>query len=455
MSCPRADALMWFRDDLRLFDNAALSAAASHGLVVGLYILEGVHGGMRQLGRASQWWLHHSLWELAAGLAEHDIPLLILSGDPRTLVPEVTQQVGARFVAWGRRYQQAQRDVDAAIKTRLRAQGVQAHSYPGFLLTEPWEITTGQGTPFKVFTPFFAALSKALPEQPVPPPLAGSCGPGAAQEKSTEMLAELGLLPQDRGEPDWAAKFKERWTPGETGAIGRFERFLTTTGYATTRDFPGEPATSNLSPHLRFGEISIRHVWESATDATFRKELGWRDFAWHRLFHIPTLPEQPIRTQFRDFPWYWAPRDGVDKPSARDLTDWQRGCTGIELVDAGMRELWETGHMHNRVRMVAGSLLTKNLGIHWRHGEEWFWDTLVDADPASNAFNWQWVAGCGDDAAPYFRIFNPDTQAKKFDPDGRYRAQWLPSISCEPIVDLKDSRALALERYRAGSGGPD
>lgn len=250
--------------------------------------------------------------------------------------------------------------------------------------------------------------------------------------------------------------------PGERGAAERLSEFLDTSrwgsaGYAEDRDFPARPATSRLSPHLRFGEISVHRVWEEAasialsaedtTDAeVFRKELLWRDFAWHRLYHLPNMATENVKEKFNNFPWAW-PTD----PEVRDVVEaWETGNTGIPIVDAGMRELWETGYMHNRVRMIVGSLLTKKLGVHWQGGEQWMWDTLVDADPASNAFNWQWVAGCGDDASPYFRIFNPETQAKKFDPDGSYIRRWSdvgdPDYPA-PIVDLKESRAEALAAY--------
>ncbi|QTH59950.1 deoxyribodipyrimidine photo-lyase [Corynebacterium hindlerae] len=452
-----SDALHWFRDDLRLEDNPALSAATSHGTTVGLYVLETPGTGVRSLGGATKWWLHHSLRALATELAEHDIPLLVMAGDPRAVVPQVASQVGARFVSWTRRYHQPQRDIDATVKDNLRSAGLEAHSYPGFLLAEPWEVRTQQGAGYKVFTPYFAALDKFLAAQQWEgcELAVGKLGPGADVAATARMIDDLALLPTHpaRREPDWTRGLAERWTPGERGATERLEDFLAKPDYARNRDFPAIDATSNLSPHLRFGEISPRAAWQASSSETFRKELGWREFAWHRLYHVPTMTQDTIRPRFQNFPWYWMPRDGASHPAASDLTAWQRGETGIELADAGLRELIHTGYMHNRVRMVVGSLLTKNLGIHWRHGEEWFWDTLVDADPASNAFNWQWVAGCGDDAAPYFRIFNPDTQAKKFDPDGHYRDKWIPERHSPayppPIVDLKESRAMALEMYRA------
>lgn len=242
-------------------------------------------------------------------------------------------------------------------------------------------------------------------------------------------------------EPEWAASLAAHWTPGEAGARGRLAQ-LDLANCAEERDIPALNATSLLSPHLRFGEVSPREVWFAAAEepecAKFHSELLWRDFAWHRLYHLPNLATENVREKFDRFDWSW------DDPR---LKDWQAGTTGFPLIDAGMRELWATGYMHNRVRMVVGSFLTKNLGIHWRLGEEWFWDTLVDADAASNPFNWQWVAGCGDDAAPFFRIFNPETQAQRFDPKGRYVRRWAPTLSAPPIVDLKESRQTALDAY--------
>ncbi|QGU07414.1 Deoxyribodipyrimidine photo-lyase [Corynebacterium occultum] len=492
---PTPPALMWFRDDLRLRDNAALAAAAEQGPVIAVYILETQEREhVRPLGRATKWWLHHSLSHLIDDLAAHQIPLVILHGDPRTLIPELVAHTGAGTVTWHRRYHHPQREVDAEIKDTLRSTGITAQSFPGHLLAEPWTIETGQGGPYKVYTPFAKKLRTSV-QHPGPEPTQLH-GPGAHPALSTTDLAELGLLPThpSRQEPDWAKGLHQAWTPGEHGAQRRLDIFLETLtrrpgkkGYAEGRDFPGRAVTSRLSPHLRFGEISVHTVWEAVTNHTaetpdttvFQNELMWRDFAWHRLYHRPDLATVNVRPEFNTFPWAWDPtefahttaegRDGRRHPDIphpgpspqedttiqdfrADLSDWRSGTTGIPLVDAGMRELWETGHMHNRVRMVVASFLTKNLGIHWRHGEEWFWDTLVDADPASNPFNWQWAAGCGDDASPYFRIFNPLTQATRFDPRATYINTWIPEHGSPdypaPVVDLKESRAMALAAYQ-------
>lgn len=492
---------MWFRDDLRIAHNEALAAAATHGPVTAVYIAEDpTVTGVRPLGGAAKWWLHHSLSTLIERLAEHDIPLVIRSGDPRMLLPGIVAEVGAEYVSWSRRYLQPQRELDEAVKEALRAKGTQAHSFPGYLLAEPWTISTGQGGPYKVFTPFSKKLQRVVqdsldvdPTYPneVPESLRG---PGSDLDSSRADLAALALLPAHpaRSEPDWTGGLAEHWTPGEPGAWERLRAFRDSLaegapGYAEGRDIPGISATSRLSPHLRFGEISPRAVWQEVVSASvenrdliaFHSELMWRDFAWHRLYHRPDLATVNVRREFDGFDWSWDPeefttttaggRDGrrsvnwrgpaksrIDPTGSQDfrsdLSDWRSGTTGIPLVDAGMRELWRTGHMHNRVRMIVASFLTKNLGIHWRHGEEWFWDTLVDADPASNAFNWQWSAGCGDDASPYFRIFNPETQAKRFDPDGVYLAEWVPELGAAeypaPIVDLAESRAIALAAYQ-------
>ena len=445
--------------------------------------------GVRALGGAAKWWLHHSLLRLIDALDEQGIPLLILNGDPRELLPEIARRTGARTVSWTRRYHLPGREIDAEVKERLRSQGVEAHSFPGHLLAEPWTVATKQGTAYKVFTPFSRALRSIVDDGLDAGDLfleensSGVIGGGAEPQISRRALDALALLPThpSRGEPDWSGGLASTWEPGEDGAWRRLEAFIDTIdgsdgspGYDEGRDRPGLPATSGLSAHLRFGEISPQAVWariaeepDAGSDgAAFQRQLMWRDFAWHRLYHRPDLPTKNVRQEFNRFPWFWDPHEleqatrggrdgrrsaasGDGRDSYADLGDWRSGTTGFALVDAGMRELWQTGHMHNRVRMVVASLLTKNLGVHWRHGEEWFWETLVDADVASNAFNWQWVAGCGDDAAPYFRIFNPETQAKRFDPDGAYVNTWLPEADrvSHPIVDLRESREFALAAY--------
>ena len=427
-------SLMWFRDDLRLHDNQALSRAAEAAALgdaplVAVVLDEPAYPGTRPLGGATTWWRERSLYALASDLADHGVELIRAAGDAREEIPRLAAELGATTVTWTRRYHGPLREVDASVKETLTSQGTTATSLPGFTLVEPWEVTNGQGQPYKVFTPFSkAAASQVAGDEPEGVPEMGASASSAS------------AWPQPT-EPAWAASLAEHWTPGEAGARERLAQ-LNLANYAEERDIPALNATSLLSPHLRFGEVSPREVWFAAAEepeaAKFHSELLWRDFAWHRLYHLPNLATENVREKFDRFDWSW------DDPR---LKDWQAGTTGIPLVDAGMRELWATGYMHNRVRMVVGSFLTKNLGIHWRLGEEWFWDTLVDADAASNPFNWQWVAGCGDDAAPFFRIFNPETQAKRFDPDGEYVRRWAPALSAPPIVDLQESRQAALDAY--------
>lgn len=447
-------SVVWFRDDLRLDDNPALQAAVTRGApVVAVYILDEVSDGIRPHGGAARWWLHQSLRSLAAGLDSLGARLVLRRGPAEDVLRGLVGETDAEAVFWNRRYGQAERAVDTALKTRLRDDGLDVSSFAASLLHEPWTIATGQGTPYSVFTPFWRACQAA------PPPRAPIDAPDAVEGWTgvveSDRLDDWGLEPR---RPDWAGGLREAWEPGEASAHRLLEEFLADKleAYADERDLPAQDATSRLSPHLRWGEISphrVLHETElarrgagsrSAEGATrFLTELGWREFCSHVLFAAPDLATVNWRREFDAFPW--PPLD----PAALDA--WQRGVTGIPIVDAGMRELWRTGSMHNRVRMVVASFLTKNLLIDWRLGEQWFWDTLVDADAASNAFNWQWVAGSGADAAPYFRVFNPELQAKKFDPQGEYIRQNVPEWGSDaypqPIVDLADTRRAALAAY--------
>ncbi|MET0736520.1 MAG: deoxyribodipyrimidine photo-lyase [Microbacterium sp.] len=443
-------SIVWFRDDLRLADNPALRAALDRGEpVIGLYVLDEESPGIRALGGAARWWLHHSLSSLAARLRERGSTLLLRRGPAERVVAETVTDAAASAIFWNRRYGAPERDVDAALKTHLREAGVEVASFQGSLLFEPWTVTTGAGTHFSVFTPFWRAC-RALPapRPPLPEPRELR-GPRA--RLASDELDDWGLLPS---RPDWSGGLRDTWEPGEPAARHRLREFLADDldDYDRARDEPAAGATSLMSPRLRWGEVSPFTVWHEAVAAggggRFLSELGWREFAWHTLFHAPDLATVNLRREFDAFPW---PRL---KPT--HVKAWQTGRTGIPLVDAGMRELWRTGYMHNRVRMVTASFLVKNLLIDWRHGEQWFWDTLVDADTANNPFNWQWVAGSGADAAPYFRIFNPELQAKKFDPLGQYVDRWAPEYragssgtAAEPIVDLAGSRAAALDAYEA------
>lgn len=435
-----APGVVWFRDDLRITDNPALSAALSRGgPVVALFVLDEVSAGVRPLGGAARWWLHHSLHSLREQLADLDVQLVLLRGAAGSIVPQAVDRAGAAAVFWNRRYGPAEREVDAALKARLRSEGRTVQSFAASLLHEPWTVTTGGGRPYRVFTPFWrACLRRPVPRAPLPVPPRASA---SATVRESADLADWALLPAD---PDWSTGLAETWEPGEPAALQRLETFLREHAdvYDLTRDVPALDGTSMLSPRLRWGELSPHTVWRAALDAggagRFLTELGWREFAWHTAFHTPGLATRNLRPEFDRFPWPPLDEDA--------LRAWQRGRTGVPLVDAGMRELWHTGHMHNRVRMVVASFLVKNLLIDWRLGEQWFWDTLVDADAASNPFNWQWVAGSGADAAPYFRVFNPQLQATKFDPGGEYVARWAPE-AIAPIVDLATSRRAALDAY--------
>ncbi|WP_353829142.1 cryptochrome/photolyase family protein [Agromyces sp. SYSU T0242] len=447
-------SVVWFRDDLRVGDHPALHAAVERGEpIVAVYVLDEESPGIRPLGGAAKWWLHHSLAALADDLRERGVRLVLRRGPAHRAIRSVVDDAGAGAVFWNRRYGGAERELDAGLKSELGDDGLEVRSFGGSLLFEPWTIRTGSDTPFSVFTPFWkACLAADEPRHPLPAPreLDGYGGPDGRGGPAGDDLGDWELLPTH---PDWAAGLREAWEPGERAAHRRLRAFLDgdLARYSTGRDRLDRQATSRLSPHLRWGEISPHAIWHATRERApgtegarkFLSEVGWREFAYHVLFHFPDLATENWRSEFDAFPW---PRL---HPSA--LTAWERGRTGVPVVDAAMRELWRTGSMHNRARMITASFLTKNLLIDWRRGEQWFWDTLVDADAASNPFGWQWVAGSGADAAPYFRVFNPELQREKFDPDGEYVGRWLPDLDDddypEPIVDLKETRAAALAAY--------
>ncbi|MEV8215087.1 deoxyribodipyrimidine photo-lyase [Leifsonia sp. NPDC077715] len=458
MSEPREQdrpAVVWFRDDLRIADNPALHAAAESGRpVLCVFVWDDATPELRAPGAAGRWWLHHSLVSLGDALERLGARLTILRGPSEQTVTRLLRDTDAAGVFWNRRYGGVERRIDEAVKSTARDDGREATSFGANLLFEPWTIRTGQGTAFSVYTPFWrACLAAPAPRKPGPAPksLRGAALPGTVK---TTPLDDLGLLPTH---PDWAEGLREAWEPGEKAAHHQLEKFLADDlgAYREERDVPGVDATSRLSPRLRWGELSPHQIWHATEErrdrataqgaATFASELGWREFAYHTLFEHPDMATVNIHREYDSFPW---PRL---HPSA--LRAWQKGRTGMPLVDAGMRELWRTGVMHNRVRMVTASFLIKNLLIDWRHGEQWFWDTLVDADPANNPFNWQWVAGSGADAAPYFRVFNPELQREKFDTHGDYVRRWVPEWDTgdypEPIVDLKETRQAALAAYDA------
>lgn len=424
-------AIVWFRNDLRIRDNEALVAASQHSCVVPVFIRE-TGTQARVCGGARNWWLHHSLASLSRDLEELGAPLFLLSGDSPALIDKLVESTGASAVYWNRRYDPACLGSDATLKADLQDKGLIAESFAGQLLHEPTRLRTGSGTHYKVYSPFWRALEPDVENRP-PLDSPESLTPfGEISGLETETLDSWRLLPT---RPDWSGGLADTWTPGEAGARERLTDFIEDRmpGYSEGRDIPGISATSGLSPHLACGEITPAQIFEalkvSDTDAApadrtkFRKEIGWREFAWHLFANEPSLAEKNHNPKFDAFPW---------RTDSKSLSAWQKGLTGYPIVDAGMRQLWQTGWMHNRVRMVVASFLTKHLLIDWRMGEDWFWDTLVDADPASNAASWQWVAGSGADAAPYFRIFNPVLQGERFDPDGAYVRKFVPELADLP-----------------------
>jgi deoxyribodipyrimidine photo-lyase len=428
-------SILWFRRDLRLADNPALDAALARGTgVVCVYIHDDEDAGVWRQGGASRWWLAQSLAALGENLATRGNRLILRRGRAEDEIAKLIDDTGADTVMWNRRYEPWAVKRDERIKTALKARGIAAQSFNASLLAEPWSLKTQKGDPYRVFTPFRRALYAS--GDPARPTGAPAVIRAPRTFPNSDNLADWKLPPT---KPDWAGGLRESWIPGEAGAHRNLGGFMDGAmfGYRDGRDRPGIPGTSRLSAHLHFGEIGPRQIWHAVTARsiaetasprtqgveTFLSEIAWREFSHHLLYHFPTLPEAPLRPEFTEFPW----RNDINA-----LRAWQRGRTGYPIVDAGMRELWTTGWMHNRVRMIVASFLIKDLLLPWRAGEDWFWDTLVDADLANNAASWQWVAGCGADAAPYFRVFNPTLQGEKFDPDGRYVRRWVPEIAALP-----------------------
>lgn len=432
-------ALWWIRNDLRLRDNPALLAAIQHGgPVIPVFIHSPKEHGDWQPGAASRWWLHHSLLALRKSLVELGSRLVIRRSPSLAALRQLALETGATAVYWNRCYEPALAKRDARIDTSLIGDGLAVETFNASLLFEPGSIRTVAGSPYQVFTPFYHAC-RLLPPPPKPRVAPKRLTAPNRWPKSLDVPG-LELLPRF----DWAAGLRQVWRPGEDGARREFARFRKVAGkYAVSRDLPARAGTSRLSPHLHFGEISPREVWHGLDQPAYRRQLVWREFAWHLLHHFPHTATAPLREKYARFPWV---RD------AAALKAWQRGRTGYPLVDAGMRELWATGWMHNRVRMVVASFLVKHLLTSWREGAAWFWDTLVDADLANNTLGWQWAAGCGADAAPYFRIFNPALQAKKFDPKGEYIRRWVKDTQ-PPIVDHQRARKRALDALASLKGG--
>ena len=433
---PDRPALFWFRDDLRLADNPGLHAAVATGRpLVLVYVLDEASQGVRPLGAASKWWLDKSLAALAARIEAKAGQLILRRGAAQAEIAKLVAETNPASVFWNRRYGPA-RKVDERIKASLKADGRTVESFNASLLVEPFAITTQSGDGYKVFTPFWKALqaSYVLPGLVAEPSKLHSLDP-----VTSDALGGWTLHPS---KPDWSTGLAETWTPGEMAARKRLRDFLKdiVEGYAEGRDRPDHDQTSRLSPHLHFGEIGPAQIWRAASMAQesgtapardiqkFLSELAWRDFSHHLLYHDPQMGQLSWRRQFEDVSW----RTGTKA----ELTAWRTGHTGYPIVDAGMRQLWQTGFMHNRVRMIVASFLAKHLLVHWRKGEQWFWDTLVDADEANNANGWQWTAGTGADAAPYFRVFSPMLQGVKFDPDGDYVRQWVPELGKLPAKHI-------------------
>ena len=449
---PPAPVIAWFRNDLRLTNNRALSAAVETGApVIPLFILDDVTPGVWMPGGASRWWLHHSLTALSRDIASSGGKLILRQGTASDVLPRIVEETGSTAVYFSRQYEPHAVDLEQTLKTKFAAAGVAFKRYGGHLLREPEDVRTKTGDVYKVYTPFWRALSAGyVPLKPVPAP---SSLKAPAKSPKSDTLGSWKLLPT---KPDWSAGLAENWEPGEAGAQKRLQVFVETAlkTYAQDRNRPDLPGTSRLSPHMHFGEITPAACWASAVHAassqtgadrgleTFLKEIVWREFSNTLLFYWPDLPEAPFRKDFAHFPW---------SENEANLKAWQRGQTGYPIVDAGMRELWATGYVHNRVRMIVASFLIKHLLVPWQQGEAWFWDTLVDADLASNSASWQWVAGSGADAAPYFRIFNPVLQGEKFDPEGTYVRRWVPELNAMPATLIHGPwKATALELSAAG-----
>jgi deoxyribodipyrimidine photo-lyase len=471
-----ADAIFWFRFDLRLHDHPGLSSAIEQGRVVPLFIWSPEEEGTWPLGGASRWWLHHSLASLAETLARRGAPLVLRRGPALEVLRRLLEETGAKYVAWSRRYEPTAIARDTSVKQALQLAGVTAESFNGSLLNEPWSISTKAGGPCKVFTPYWrTCLRGPEPRAPLAAPRRIA---GASAAVDSLPLDDLELLPQI----DWAGGMRSMWKPGEQGAQAQLKRFVSRAldEYIDGRNRIDMEGSSQLSPYLRFGALSPQQVWHAVQAAApggptaresrdcYLSEIGWREFSYHLLYHFPHTTDAPLRESFAQFPWENDPQT---------LRRWQRGQTGVPVVDAALRHLWHSGWMPNRARMIVASYLTKNLLVPWQAGARWFWDTLVDADLASNTQGWQWTAGCGADAAPYFRIFNPVSQAEKFDPEGAYVRRWVPELARlparwlprpweapaetlaaagvrlgrdypHPLVDLGESRQRALSAYQ-------
>ena len=464
--------IFWFRQDLRIVDNPGLSKSLKSDKVLPIYILDDTNSNDFAMGAASRWWLHNSLRELNKNL---DNKLSLYKGDPSEILESLSSRFNIKGIFWNRCYEPWRIERDKKIKSKFIEKDIIVETFNSALLWEPWEILKSDNTPYKVFTPYYrkGCLMSEAPRKPLSAPNLNTL---FEDKENVLQLDDLNLLPRIK----WYKEMEKLWEPGEKGAHKKLESFLSDglLGYKEGRNFPSKKNVSQLSAHMHFGEISPNQVWHRAKLKKdlpriekdldhFLSELGWREFSYNLLFHFPELPRENLQKKFDNFPW-------IENEILFDK--WKKGLTGYPIVDAGMRELWQTGYMHNRVRMIVGSFLVKNLLLHWHKGEEWFWDCLIDADLASNSASWQWVAGSGADAAPYFRIFNPILQGKRFDPDGSYIKKFIPELEQlpskylfspweapievlseanielgsdypEPIVDLIKSRDRALEAF--------
>ncbi|MDC0897391.1 deoxyribodipyrimidine photo-lyase [Desulfobacterota bacterium] len=464
--------IFWFRQDLRIVDNPGLSKSLKSDKVLPIYILDDINSNDFAMGAASRWWLHNSLRELNKNL---DNKLSLYKGDPLEILESLSSRFNIKGIFWNRCYEPWRIERDKKIKSKFIEKDIIVETFNSALLWEPWEILKSDNTPYKVFTPYYrkGCLMSEAPRKPLSAPNLNTL---FEDKENILQLDDLNLLPRIK----WYKEMEKLWEPGEKGAHKKLESFLSDglLGYKEGRNFPSKKNVSQLSAHMHFGEISPNQVWHRAKLKKdlpgiekdldhFLSELGWREFSYNLLFHFPELPRENLQKKFDNFPW-------IENEILFDK--WKKGLTGYPIVDAGMRELWQTGYMHNRVRMIVGSFLVKNLLLHWHKGEKWFWDCLIDADLASNSASWQWVAGSGADAAPYFRIFNPILQGKRFDPDGSYIKKFIPELEQlpskylfspweapievlseanielgsdypEPIVDLIKSRDRALEAF--------
>ena len=422
-----APSIVWLRRDLRLGDQAALLAACAAGPVIPVYVLDDETARHRRMGGASRWWLHHSLASLDAALRQRGSRLILRRGKSDEVLAALAGETGAQALHALHHYEPWWRNAERAVAARLAL-----HLHHGNYLAPPGSVLTGSGTPFKIYTPFWRALNERMP--PAPPLPAPERIPAPANWPDSDRLDDWALLPTA---PDWAAGFRAEWTPGEEGALARLDAFVARAArYQQRRNFPAQEGTSRLSAHLHFGEISPATIWHAVAGAggsvdTFLGELGWREYAQNVIAQFPDYGTRNARPAYDALPW----REGAEAEA--DLNAWQQGRTGYPIVDAGMRQLWHTGWMHNRVRMIVASFLIKHLLIDWRRGEEWFWDTLIDADYAQNAVNWQWSAGTGVDSNMFVRIMAPLTQSPKFDA-AEYIRQWVPELAHLPEAAIHD-----------------